>query len=287
MVYFNYILIFSAATLFFLLVILMSTKYLQEKLEFRRPKKYEELRRFIKPETLLARQILASLITTSLFFIGQLFFGVKKMQIAVPVACGFGIGAFFAVFAYYRHKLVKRKEDFESKILDLTMGLSNSMRSGLALGQSLELLNKRMKGPMQEELTTLLGEYRTGKTLPEAFERMYARMPSEDLYLLSTAVSLSSKSGGSLTDVLEEMSLLIRERREFQERLKNMTAQGRFEATVISCAPFAAFILLYSIDPVLMRPLITTGAGWLTVGAVCLLITIGYLVLKKITTVEV
>lgn len=287
MKYFNYILIFTAATLFFLLVILMTTKYLQEKLEFLRPQRYEELRRFIKPEKLLARQILAALITISLFFIGQMFFGVKKMQIAVPVSCGFGIGAFFAVFWYYHHKLVRRKAEFESRILDLTMGLSNSMRSGLALGQSLELLNKRMDGPMQEELTTLLGEYRTGKTLPEAFERMYNRMPSEDLYLLSTAISLSTKSGGSLTEVLEEMSQLIRERSEFQERLKNMTAQGRFEATVISCAPFAAFVLLYSIDPVLMRPLITTGTGWLVIGVVCLLITIGYFVLKKITTVEV
>lgn len=285
--YFNYALIFTAATLFFLLVIQMLIKFLQEKLEFRRPEFYEELRRFIKPEALLARQVFAALIVMSLFFIGQLFFGVERMEIAVPVSCGFGIGAFFAVFWFYHRKLIKRKEAFEAKILDLTMGLSSSMKSGLALGQSLELLTKRIGGPMQEELTTLLGEYRTGKTLPEAFERMYNRMPCEDLYLLSSAISLSSKSGGSLTEVLEEMALLIRERIEFQERLKNMTAQGRFEATVISCAPFAAFVLLYTTDPGLMRPLITTGYGWLTVGVVCLLITIGYFVLKKITTVEV
>jgi len=287
MKYINYILIFSAATLFFLLVILMSMKYLQEKLEFKRPKRYEELRRFIKPEKLLARQILAALIVMSVFFIGQLFFGVKKMQIAVPVSCGFGIGGFFAVFWYYHRKLIKRKQAFEAKILDLAAGLSNSMHSGHSLGASIEMLNERMTGPMHEELTVLLGEHRTGKTLPEAFERMYNRMPSEDLYLLSTAIALTTKSGGSLTEILEEMVSLIRERTEFQERLKNMTAQGRFEAFVIACAPFAAFFLLYSVDPGLMRPLITTGMGWLVIGIVCLQITIGYIILSKITNVEV
>ena len=287
MVYFNYGLIFVAASLFSLLVLLMTMNYLQEKLEYKKPRSYEELRRFIEPKKLLSRQILAALITASVLFIGQLFFGVEKMQIAVPVSCGFGFAAFCAVFWYYRHKLIKRKEDFESKILDLTMGISNSMRSGLDLGASIALIAKRTSGPMQEELTTLLGEYRTGTTLPEAFERMCERMPSEDLHLLATAVSLSAKTGGSLTEVLEEMVGLIRERTEFQERLKNMTAQGRFEAIVISCAPAAAFVLLYTIDPVLMRPLITTGYGWLTIGVVCLLITIGYFVLRKITTIEV
>lgn len=287
MIYFNYVLIFVAAALFFLLVILMTMKYLQEKLEFSKSRCYEELRRFIAPEKLLSLQIFCALITMSLFFIGQLLSGVEKMQIAVPVSCGFGIGAFFAIFWYFRNKLAKRKMEFESKILDLTMGIANSMRSGLALGQALELLNKRMSGPMHEELTTLLREHRLGVPLPEAFERMSNRMPCEDMHLLATSIALSSKSGGSLTDVLEEMVGLIRERSEFQERLKNMTAQGKFEAAVISCAPLAAFILLYLIDPVLMRPLVTTGVGWLTIGGVCLLVTIGYFVLRKIIAVEV
>ena len=112
-------------------------------------------------------------------------------------------------------------------------------------------------------------------------------MPCEDLHLLVTTISLTTKSGGSLVEVLEEIVETIKSRTEFQDRLKNMTAQGRFEALVISCAPFAAFLLLYLIDPVLMKPLISTGVGWLAVGGACLLVTTGYFVLRKIITVEV
>ena len=80
---------------------------------------------------------------------------------------------------------------------------------------------------------------------------------------------------------------MIRGRREFQERLKNMTAQGKFEAIAMSCAPIAAFILLYIVDPSLMRPMVTTGMGWGGIGIVAVMISCGYFVIKKIVTIEV
>ena len=285
--FWNYILIFVATGMFCFILIRMVTKYLLEKLELNSNEKYEALRRFISPVNLLLSRIFAALITGCCMFILQLAFGVEQMKIAVPVACGFGVLGFFAVYWYFLHKLLRRKFEFESKILDFTMGLSNGMRSGLALGQSIESVARHIGGPMQEELATLLREYRLGVDLPEAFERMYKRMPCEDLHLLTTTITLTTRSGGSLVEVLEEMVTTIRSRTDFQERLKNMTAQGRFEALSISMAPVAAFILLYFIDPDLMSPLVTTGWGWLSVAAATLMVLTGYYILKKITTIEV
>ena len=284
---FNYILIFVATGLFCYIMLNMTNKYLLEKLELNTNSKYEILRRFISPQKLLLSRIFTALTCGSCMFILQLVLGVEQMKIALPVACGFGIAGYFAVYWYFLQKLLKRKISFESKILDFTMGLSNGMRSGLALGQSIESVAKRIGGPMQEELAILLREYRLGVDLPEAFERMYKRMPCEDLHLLVTTISLTTKSGGSLVEVLEEMVVTIRSRTDFQERLKNMTAQGRFEAFAIAMAPVAAFVLLYFIDPALMTPLVTTGYGWLAITGAGLLVITGYYILKKIITIEV
>jgi tight adherence protein B len=284
---FNYILIFVSTGLFCFILIRMITRYLLEKLELNSNKKYEALRRFISPEKLLLSRIFAALIMGCVMFILQLLFGVKQMKIAVPVSCGFGILAYYVVYWYYLKKMLRRKVSFESKILDFTMGLSNGMSSGLALGQAIEAVAKRIGGPMQEELMTLLREYRLGIDLPEAFERMYNRMPCEDLHLLVTTVALTTKSGGSLVEVLDEMVSTIRSRTDFQERLKNMTAQGKFEALSISLAPVAAFIMLYVVDPELMKPLVSTTWGWLAIGIATVLVLTGYFVLVKITTIEV
>ena len=287
MFYFNYGLIFISSALFCFAVIMLVMRYLQERLEFYHMPRYEELSRFIKPHQLLQKQIFVTLITACVMFILQLLFGVERMVIAVPVSSGFAILACYLTYFYYLWKLKKRKDKFESQVLELAMGITNSMRSGLALGQAIETVSRRMNGPMQEELTILLREYRLGMDLSEVFTRMSERVPCEDLHLLATTIALTTRSGGSMVEVLEEMVSTIRERTEFHERLKNMTAQGRFEAFVISCAPLAAFVILYVIDPVLMRPLITTGIGWLAVGGACVLISIGYYVLNKIITIEV
>lgn len=287
MKYLNFISIFVATMMLCFILIRLGVKYLLEKLELNSDSRYEKLRRFITPEKLLLTRIFSALVVGCCMFILQLTFGVEQMKIAVPVSCGFAIAAYIFVYWFYCRKEKKHQEAFESKILDFTMGLSNGLRSGLALGQAIESVAKRMHGPMQEELHTLLREYRLGVDLPEAFSRMYNRMPCEDLHLLVTTISLTTKSGGSLSEVLEEMVVMIRARTEFQERLKNMTAQGRFEAIAISLSPLAAFLLLYFIDPVLMTPLVTTGTGWLAVAGAVVLISIGYYVLKKIITVEV
>ncbi len=283
----NYIVIFAASASFAWLAIGFLVRYLREKLELATSPAYVALTRFISPGRLLHARLFGALLVSCGMFVGQLAFGVERMAIAVPVACGFGIATWFLVLAWYKRKLRIRNEAFQSKILDLAMGLANGMKSGLALGQALDAVARRIGDPMREEIAILLKETRLGIEFPEAFERLYRRMPCEDLHLLVTAVALTSRSGGSLVDVLDEMVVLIRARTEFNERLKNMTAQGRFEALVISCAPLAAFLLLNFIDPALMRPLVTTGMGWLAVAGAALLVGMGYFVLRKIITVEV
>ena len=130
-------------------------------------------------------------------------------------------------------------------------------------------------------------EYRLGLELAESLDRLNQRMPCEDLHLLVTTIKLTTKSGGSLVDVLDKMVDTIRSRTEFQERLKNMTAAGRFEAIAMSCAPILAFILLYLVDPDLMGPMLTTKLGWCGIAAIAALVSIGFYIINKIVTIEV
>ena len=284
---FNWVLLFVAVALFLLMMLRLLNRYLHEKLELSSRESYERLKRFIPPKKLLSMRIFGALLTAAAMFVGQLGCGVEKLQIAFPVSFGFAVAAYFLIYRWYYAKLIARNLAFESKVLELTMGLANGLKSGLALGQALDAVAKRIAEPMREELQMVLSETRLGVDFPEAFSRLYRRMPCEDLHLLVTTIIQTTKSGGSLTDVLDEMVITIRGRNEFQERLKNMTAAGKFEALAISCAPLAAFAILYFMDPMLMKPLVTTGIGWCAVAVAATLVGIGYAVLKKMITIEV
>lgn len=189
---------------------------------------------------------------------------------------------------FYFSMLVKRRfELFEIDVLDLALGLDNALRAGMALPQAIEKISSQMHGVMKEELETVQREYRLGINLVQALERLHRRMPSEDVGLLVSAIKLTSDAGGSLSDVLKEMSTMIRGRREFKDKLKTLTAEGRFEAVAMSLAPLAAFIFMYFIQPELMQVLYTTTLGWCALGAVAILDALGYLVIRKIISIEV
>lgn len=133
----------------------------------------------------------------------------------------------------------------------------------------------------------MLKEYRLGVELPDALQRMYDRLPCEDLQLLIISIRLTLQSGGSLADVLQRITQTIRGRIEFQQKLKALTAQGRFEALAMSLAPLLAFVLLFVINNDLMLPMVKTLIGWCAIGVMLTLETIGYFVIRAIVDVKV
>lgn len=186
-----------------------------------------------------------------------------------------------------RRRRKNHLEQLESQVLELTTGLAGGLRSGQALPAALEAVGHRLPNPMSEEIATVLREYRLGLDLPDALANLARRVPCEDLTLLVGSIRLTQQAGGSLAEVLDKMVEMIRGRTEFQQKLKGMTAQGRFEAIAMSLAPLFVFVILYLIDKPLMLPLVTTTIGWITIICDVAWVLIGFFVIQRIVTIEV
>jgi len=184
-----------------------------------------------------------------------------------------------------RHK--RRAEAFRLGLVDLTVGMANGLRGGGALGQTLGRVTNDLRGVIAEEMNQLLKEHHVGVDMAECFQRLRQRMPSEDMTLLATAIRLTLSTGGSLAEVLDKMTAMMRERRDFDERLKTMTAQGRFEALAMGLAPLAAFGVLFLIDRSMVEPLYTTVIGRVAIGVVLFLECLGFYFINKIVSIEV
>lgn len=200
---------------------------------------------------------------------------------------GAGFWSYFGPYWVGLYRQKRRRELFETRILDLVMGLTNAMKAGMALPQALDKVGSQMGGVMGEEIANMLHEYKLGMGISDAVQRLSERMPGEDIRLIASAVRLSTQTGGSLVDVMEQLSIMIRNRTEFKEKVKTLTAQGRFEAMAMAAMPLVAFLLLYFLHPEMMLPLVTTAKGWMAVGASIGLDIAGFVVIKKIVTIEV
>jgi len=247
----------------------------------------DQIERFIKPGQLLTLRLIFGAVPAVVVLGVVMLAGFRHpAALAIPPVLFLAVGSTLPLM-YYRGKVKRRQLEFEQAILDFTVGIGNALRAGMALPQAIERVGEQMNGAMKEELAIVLREYRLGIDLVQALHRLAARMPCEDMRLLVSAIKLTTDSGGSLSSVLVEMSEMIRGRREFLDKVKALTAEGRFEAIAMSCAPIVAFVFLHMIQAELMRPLYTTGIGWATLGAVAMLEIAGYFVIRKIVSVEV
>lgn len=243
--------------------------------------------RFTTPERLIRARWSAALLGGGIAGAVLIACNVLNPYILSGVCLLAGLLVFQIPKWWLDYRIRNRRRQFEAKLIDLTLGLANGLRAGSALPQSIELVTRDIGGPMQEEFGLLLHEYRLGVDLAESLARLCERMPGEDLSLLTTAVRITMQSGGSLAEVLERITDTIRNRTEFQEKLRSMTAQGRFEAIAMAAAPLVAFGILFYLDPELMRPLIQTKIGWIAIGVVLMLETVGFVIINKIVTIKV
>ena len=246
----------------------------------------DPLYRFTTPERLLQTSWSLALLGGGLMVIVLVCAGVDNTLVLILLGLILGAISFQLPRVVVNRQIQRRNQIFQARLVDVTVGLANGLRAGVALSQGLEAIIKDIGGPVGEEFNVLLKENHLGTDLSECLLRLGKRMPGEDLQLLITAIRLTLQSCGSLAEVLDKITNTIRQRVEFHEKLRTMTAQGRFEAIAMSAAPLVAFLVIYCIDPALMKPLVTTTRGWIAISVVLVLEIIGFLWINRIVNVE-
>jgi len=112
-------------------------------------------------------------------------------------------------------------------------------------------------------------------------------MPTQDVDLIVTAVSIVNDVGGNLTEVFDNLAHTMRERHRIEGKIKALTAQGKMQAWVVCSLPLGIAAAINFMMPGSLEKMVTTPIGWLIIGVVAVLEIIGALVIRKIVAIEV
>jgi tight adherence protein B len=140
---------------------------------------------------------------------------------------------------------------------------------------------------MSEEFAIVQQQLKIGMSFEDALESLSQRVGSDDLTLVTTAILVSRKTGGNVTEIFDKISETIRGRMRVERKVKSLTAQGRLQGIVISVLPFLLGIAITVMKPKMMLPFLSSPAGILSVVAMCVLIALGWLMIRKIIRIDV
>lgn len=184
----------------------------------------------------------------------------------------------------YIRNIVKknRVKLFTSQFLDALILMTNALKSGLNVSQALQIVVDEMPAPISQEFNLVLSENKVGVTLEKAFDNLATRIATEDVNMFVTSVNILRETGGNLAETFDTIANTIRERFKLESKIAAMTAQGMTSAAIMLCMPWGIGGMMYFLDPVMSKPLFTTGLGFVILGVVCILEIIGYFVIMKI-----
>ncbi|MCB0390197.1 MAG: type II secretion system F family protein [Bdellovibrionales bacterium] len=165
--------------------------------------------------------------------------------------------------------------------------MSNGIKAGLSITQSLERVTINMKGPLTQEFKLILNKVRLGMTIEEAFNEFSERIPRSDVQMLVTSINILKETGGNLAETFQTITTTIRERQKVQKKIEAMTSQGMMQGVIITLVPFALLIVFSIVDPNYIMPLFTKPLGWFALFIMLALQIIGGYSMKRIVTIEV
>lgn len=187
-------------------------------------------------------------------------------------------------FVLYRAR--RRMNRFVNQLGDAITLMANSLRAGYSLLQTMELVAREAPSPMREEFRRVVREVGFGIPTQEALQHLLRRIPSEDLDLLVTAISIQHEVGGNLAQILDVIGETIRERVRIKGEIRVLTAQQSLSGYIISALPIGLAVILFLLNPDYLTPLFSWPWICMPIAAVTFMV-IGFIVMRRIVAIEV
>lgn len=148
-----------------------------------------------------------------------------------------------------RMKRARRHKKFGAQFPDSIDIIVRSLRAGHPVPIAIQMVGREMADPIGSEFGMVSDEITYGADLETALRNLYFRVGQEDLPLFVTAVAIQGSTGGNLSEILGNLSAVIRQRFKMRRKIKALAAEGKFSAIILSALPIAMFTVLQVMSP--------------------------------------
>jgi tight adherence protein B len=149
------------------------------------------------------------------------------------------------------------------------------------------MVGEEAQDPIAGEFRTVHDEINFGVAVPAALTNLANRVPSPDMRHFVIAVLIQRETGGNLTELLANISALIRERLKLLLKIRVLSAEGRLSALILCILPFALAGVINVVNPAFMAVLWTDPIGLQMIYAALVMMVLGALWMRKIIRIRV
>ena len=187
------------------------------------------------------------------WFVGAgvvVFLALLLLRFGFPPALAAGLIVALAMpFWFLRRARSRRLRRFERQLPDALDMIVRSLRAGHPTSIAIGLVAREMPDPVGTEFGIDADEVSFGAELETGFRKMAERVGLEGLQLLSVAISIQSKTGGNLSEILHNLGKVMRERLMLRMKIRALSSEGKVSAIMLTLFPLVMFGILLLVAP--------------------------------------
>jgi tight adherence protein B len=192
-----------------------------------------------------------------------------------------------APFVFLRRRRAARLKRFEEQFPEALDLLSRAIRAGHAFATAMGMVADEGPDPVGPEFRKCFDEQNFGLPLKDALNALAVRIPLLDVRFFVTAVLIQRETGGNLSEILDNLAHVVRERFKILRQVRVYTAHGRLTGYVLMALPAALAIVLSFINAEHMNVLFRERMGQMMLSAAIGLQIVGYVWIKQVIKIEV
>jgi tight adherence protein B len=208
---------------------------------------------------------------------------LSRLTLAAAVFAG---AAAFIPIWFVNFKARSRIAKFEEQFPEAIDLLARALRAGHAFTTGLSMVAEELPDPVGTEFRLAYDRQNFGMPMPDALKQLGERVPLLDARFFVTAVLTQREAGGNLSEVLDNLASVIRERFKVKRQVRVITAHARITGWVLALLPPSLGVVLTLLAPDHMSLLWTHPTGIRMVVVALILQVVGTLIIRKLVDVE-
>lgn len=181
----------------------------------------------------------------------------------------------------------RRTKKFLSDFPEAIDLIIRGLRSGLPVPESIRIVGQEIDGPVGEEFALISDRVQFGQTLEEALWDAVSRIDLPDFKFFVVSLSVQRETGGNLAETLENLSDILRKRRQMKLKIKAMSSEARASAMILGSLPFLMFAIMFAINSGYVMTLFNDPRGLAMVGFAFACLAVGVGVMWKMVRFEI
>ncbi len=184
-------------------------------------------------------------------------------------------------------KINKQQRKFLQLFPDGIDLIVRGLRSGLPVSESINLVANEVPDPVGSTFKHVADTMRLGVPMDKALQEMAKKLGNTEFNFFTTSIILQRETGGNLSEILNNLSEVIRKRYMMRMKIKAMTSEARASSIIIGALPFVVIGAVMVFSPGYINVLVNDYRGNIAAGVAAGMLITGVWIMNRMAKFEI